>query len=371
MFYYTDQLQALGAVKDIIRQGAGVSSTDEGYRLTLTLTPEQREEIRRFLTAHEFPADQLDACIDQAIQEVNEEWVAQQSRRSPNNPYCFKSVSRGTPPVNLLDWREKLTYILLLLSSAPSLIVGLLILIDAAPLWSLLISLPISFGIFGMIVHPKASLDTRSNILRIPLTEQYTLRDNLEQLHTFSSKPYVTYPLKYNRLPTLALILALLLCMTPVAVITATNAAETAHYQAAITAGGNPLTTTGSTGTKFVVYDAKEKKYFGSKYLPEHLCAQSYEEIAAVLKIERDRVEDGKYSDGSIGYRHQITISLYDCVTGKVLKSSTALGGESPKTIRSKAGSSLFIREHYGSDIPDSAIRDHCTSLVNYYTSSH
>jgi len=237
MFYYTDQLQALGAVKDIIRQGAGVSSTDEGYRLTLTLTPEQREEIRRFLTAHEFPADQLDACIDQAIQEVNEEWVAQQSRRSPNNPYCFKSVSRGTPPVNLLDWREKLTYILLLLSSAPSLIVGLLILIDAAPLWSLLISLPISFGIFGMIVHPKASLDTRSNILRIPLTEQYTLRDNLEQLHTFSSKPYVTYPLKYNRLPTLALILALLLCMTPVAVITATNAAETAHY-AAIAAHG-------------------------------------------------------------------------------------------------------------------------------------
>lgn len=155
-------------------------------------------------------------------------------------------------------------------------------------------------------------------------------------------------------------------------IVTSTLMADS--YHETMTAGGDLLTSAGSGGTLFTVFDAETERYVRD-YLPSNLRAKAPEEVRGVIIVTLDSQTVGSYrsygrmnSLGGSAEQYVVNISLYDCTQGMLFgQTETILGGDPPSSVRS----SNILESHYGSKPSDEEISEACLRLIDKFNSSY
>lgn len=250
--------------------------------------------------------------------------------------------------------------------AAPALIIVLLLLCIALrdmPLWPLLIAIPLVTGLMWLIWNPR---DQVMNDVwqKNRMGQADSILDELPKLQEVAQMPFGELLRKHVLVQALALTLVPALVFVGIAGYMITDSLTSKAYHEAMTANGDLLYVSGSTGDLYTVYDVDEKRYVKA-YLAPEMIAERPEDVRGVLIVDMNTVRVGTYgNDMSAGaYQYVADIELYDCERGVTLmRSERVLGSNPPSTVRSNR----FTGPHnaYGLKPSDSEIRTACEKLI-------
>ena len=187
----------------------------------------------------------------------------------------------------------------------------------------------------------------------------------LETIDKLFATSQWTIAMEKYRTKTIALAAVAVLAFAGTAGLAVTVEVQAAQYHATFSEGVDLLHMTGSTGTRFVVYDTDANRYVNASYLPDEYKAASPDDVAAVLLVDVSKRVVGTYSGGGNAYQYVYSLSLRSCKDGTEYGSLKVYGGDPPRTIRTR----VFSTNHSatGSKPTDSSLWETCEKLITLF----
>ncbi|MBR4040067.1 MAG: hypothetical protein IKJ11_08235 [Clostridia bacterium] len=230
------------------------------------------------------------------------------------------------------------------------------------PVWTLLPVFLFAFFLFWIFWNPQS--DAEKAVLR---KWQLSTAQKLDAIYEIQGLTKVAYMKKHVPVQLAVFVLVFVLSVGGVSCYLIGSGVSASNYHKGIVSQYDPLQTTGSTGTRFAVYDEDKGKYVNNGYLPEEMLARKSAEVAGVLKVGIDAEKVGWYDNGVDAMQYYAWITLYDCATGRTLDSAVVYGSEPPNSVSRNA---LDKSDVYGGKPDKEKIARSCRSLIEAYYGS-
>ena len=269
----------------------GVNATMTGHKtfqLSFELKQNDLAALVEFMLKHGY---QLDEAIS-LIGELKKKWVENVRSIVARSGKNYSHENSGTGLVYVIFTVALLAF-------------GALAVSGIMPLWGLSLASLFYLGLIWLIWSPQA--DALNKIWKQADPPQ----EKLDRMLEACQESRFTYAYHHKKFIFIALIAASVLFIIAPAGISAVDGIGTLRYHASITAGGQPLEATHSTGDKFVVFDTNKERYLYYDYLPDVYKAKSTDEVAGVLKVTTEKTKVGSYGNVGDAYKYYVTIMLF------------------------------------------------------------